>query len=58
MNADAIPFLVVIDGRRSAMPWGKYSTWDAAEEDARKLRALGMSARVVAPLTAIVLRPA
>jgi hypothetical protein len=44
---DALPFLVVVDGKRDAMPWRRYPSYDAAEQSAKKLRLLGMAARVI-----------
>jgi hypothetical protein len=48
MTTDTMPFLVVVDGKRDAMPWGKYPTQGDATCAAKKLRLLGMAARVVA----------
>lgn len=48
MTADALPFLVVVDAKRSAMPWGRYPTQGDATCAAKKLCLLGMAARVVA----------
>ena len=48
MTADALPFLVVVDAKRHAMLWGSYPTQDSAEQSARRLRLLGLNARVVA----------
>ena len=42
-------FRVVIDGRRRAMPWGSYTEREDAERVTRRLRSLGIHARVIAP---------
>jgi hypothetical protein len=47
VSDDVLPYFVVVDGRRSAMPWGKYPTQGDAVGAVRKLMALGMAARVV-----------
>jgi hypothetical protein len=47
MTTDVMTYTVVVDGKRSGMPWGRYPTQGDATCAAKKLRALGMAARVV-----------
>jgi hypothetical protein len=47
MRADPLPFLVVVDAKRGGMLWGRYPTQGDATCAAKRLRAIGMAARVV-----------